>query len=181
MKISIAIQPVERTGGQSRHEAEEAAVAAAIARLYPDATPVVGHHPDGAPFLPGRPREYISISHSATHAAVAVSNAPIGIDIEQPRPQLERVAARFLSEREQAAAQSIGNGLLKAWTAKEAVFKAVPEQGVDFARDIVLSDDFTTACFRGHLTLYFHVIGSLPESNLLTVATTSPATEITIT
>ena len=180
MTVSIAITPVRRTPGSSRADDERIAVAEAVSRLFPGTKTTIGHFPDGAPFLAGLSDVRVSVSHSLTHAAVAVSLEPVGIDIEQPRSQLERVAPRFMSARELASAENLPSGLLRAWTAKEAVFKILREPGVDFTGDIVLSDDFSTARFRDRTTVYLTAFAGLPENNLLTVATLDRAPDITI-
>ncbi len=118
-----------------RREAEKAAVAALLARALPGA--VLRHTADGAPVVDGGP--FISVSHSRTHAALAVCpHAPVGIDVETPRAQLARVAPRVLSEPEMAVYGASPEGLLQAWTLKEALYKAALTPGLDFRRDIRL-------------------------------------------
>lgn len=85
------------------------------------------------------------MSHSRTTAAVAVADCPVGIDIEANRQvQFQKVADRFLSSDEQSAAANIELGLLMAWTAKEAVFKADQGRHAQFLTDI----DLDIADFR---------------------------------
>ena len=73
---------------------------------------------------------FLSISHSKNALAVAVSCAPVGVDIERvSAPRAEEMARRFLTERElalfEAAEQSKREEVwIKLWTAKEAAFKA---------------------------------------------------------
>lgn len=73
---------------------------------------------------------FLSISHSQNALAVAVSRAPVGVDIERVyAPRAEEMARRFLTERElalfEAAEQSKREEVwIKLWTAKEAAFKA---------------------------------------------------------
>ncbi|MDE6396289.1 MAG: 4'-phosphopantetheinyl transferase superfamily protein [Muribaculaceae bacterium] len=180
MTVRVAISPIRRSDRVSKTGAEREAVAEAVGRLFPDRELTMDHHPDGAPFIAGAPEIFVSVSHSLTHAAVAIADGPVGIDIEQPRPQLEKVAPRFLSDRERTVADTVSDGLLRAWTAKEAVFKTMREQAVDFARDIALSDDFATARFRDRVSLYLNVFDDFPEGNLLTVASLERDPEITI-
>lgn len=85
---------------------------------------VISHKPSGAPFIVGI-HDCISISHCATDAVVAVNNDRYaGVDIELIRPTLARVASRFLSPREMPVYASSPYMLLKAWTLKEAIYKA---------------------------------------------------------
>ena len=74
---------------------------------------------------------HISLSHGGGYAAVALSNAPVGIDVEPSRaPRAARFAERILTDGELKAYadmdESIRNTyLLKAWSKKEAIFKSL--------------------------------------------------------
>lgn len=118
----------------------------------------LAHTDSGAPVLTGR-HETISVSHSRTTAAIAVDRdgGNPGIDIEEPRPQLMRVAARVLSARELDAYGGSPDSLAKAWTLKEAAYKCAGVPGLDFRRDIVLPvfcSDFLTAAGKRLDILY---------------------------
>lgn len=139
--LVTALQPISRQPGDTRRTAETRAVARAVASL--NLTPDIAHTPDGAPFLTSHPDLTLSVSHSLTTVAVAVADHPVGIDIEAPRQQLAAVAERFLDPDEQQAANGDINALLRAWTAKEAVYKTLRRTAVDFARDIRLIDNHT--------------------------------------
>lgn len=116
-------------------EAERRAVAALLAHALPGA--VLSHTPEGAPVVAGGP--FISISHSRTQAALAIcTSEPVGIDVETQRAQLRRVAPRVLSDAEMEAYGATDEGLLQAWTLKEALYKAALTPGLDFRRDIRL-------------------------------------------
>lgn len=71
-----------------------------------------------------------SLSHSKNALAVAVSRAPVGVDIEPIKQErCEELAARAMTERELATFREAPEGerplrFTKAWTAKEALFKA---------------------------------------------------------
>ncbi|MDE6160264.1 MAG: 4'-phosphopantetheinyl transferase superfamily protein [Muribaculaceae bacterium] len=120
----------------TRREAERAAVERLLAAALPGGYHLT-HNADGAPVLEGGP--HISISHSRTHAVVALcAEAPVGVDIETPRAQLARVAPRVLSAQEVEAYGATTEGLLQAWTLKEAIYKAALTPGLDFRRDIRL-------------------------------------------
>ena len=110
----------------------------------------IGHYRNGAPFLFGE-ESRISISHSDHLLVVATLpstpevdlsefsfRAAMGVDTERrDRSQVMRVRDRFLSERE---LQMIDNDDIEkniiAWTAKEACYKALLEEGLDFRCDI---------------------------------------------
>lgn len=137
--VEIYLAPIVTDGNRhSRREAEKAATARLVTTLFgPGAT--VAHNPDGAPLLilpdGATPAPEISISHSIRTVALAVGRAGrhIGIDIEQPRQQLVRVAARFLAPEETAIHAASEENLLRAWTTKEAAFKAAGITGLTLA------------------------------------------------
>lgn len=72
---------------------------------------------------------HLSISHSGSFVAVALSSDDVGIDIEAVRDDIsDGLAARYLTEREFEAYKAIdGHGraefFIEKWTAKESVFK----------------------------------------------------------
>lgn len=93
----------------------------------------IGHLPSGAPVICGADRlATISISHSRTTLLLAVSRSgcPIGVDTEAAdrTRQLLRVAPRFLAPSQQCWATD-PDLLLRAWTIKEALYKAAAIAG----------------------------------------------------
>ena len=138
---AVAVMRLPAVDRAGRREAERAATAALAASLFGQGSQVE-HTPQGAPRVAGR---RVSIAHSAAHAAMAYHHtAVIGIDIESPRPQLERVKSRFLNADELRAFGTNPDMLLRAWTAKEAVYKALETLGPDLTA-ITLSPDLATA------------------------------------
>lgn len=136
--ITLGITPIEADPGRTRTEREHAAVGDIIARFFGvDAR--IGHRDTGAPYLVGREDISLTVSHSRDYAAIAFSTRrTIGVDIEQWREQLMRVAPRVLSESEMAVYSVSSDLLLHAWTMKEALYKAALTPGLDFRRDIML-------------------------------------------
>ncbi|MDE6370583.1 MAG: 4'-phosphopantetheinyl transferase superfamily protein [Duncaniella sp.] len=125
--IRIYRTEISHAAPSGRRQAELAAELNLLARaLGPDA--VLAHDPHGAPHVEGRPDLYVSVSHSADACVLAVSDTPVGVDVESPRPQLQRIAHKILTEAELAHAPYDITLLLRLWTAKEAVFKcaAIP-------------------------------------------------------
>src|ERR1700743_3916980 len=55
----------------------------------------------GKPYLVNLPY-HISLSHSFDYAAVMISKSPVGIDIEQVKDKVERIAQKFMREEEMA-------------------------------------------------------------------------------
>lgn len=143
---------IHRTGarGQGR-AAEREAVAALVSRAFPDKGFTVSHRANGAPFLPGYTGT-ISISHSLTHALVGIDTLgrAMGVDVEcsNRREQLMRVCPRFLSDGQQAHGAPYPDYLLTAWTQKEALYKALGMQGVDF-RSLPVSWDWGEVEYAG--------------------------------
>ncbi len=137
----VAIAPI-LSDYENRRSAERETCRQLVAELVgvPDVT--IFHNDDGAPFI-DELSVNLSVSHSRSIASVAIDrSAEIGIDIEEARvEQLERVAPRVLSDSELAYYKSIPDGLLIAWTLKEALYKAAGVVGADFRRDINLPID----------------------------------------
>lgn len=139
-KVKVFYQKIDRRNGENRREAERRAVSECLEAA--GLTSEIGHLSSGAPFLINEDEYKISISHSEEWAVIAVGGATdgrFGIDVEKTdRKQLENVARRILSNEELETAVKMENGFAKAWTAKEAVFKAVGNEGVNFIDDIKL-------------------------------------------
>lgn len=95
----------------------------------------------GKPYLVTLPY-HISLSHSFDYAAVMISKkSPVGIDIEQVKEKVERIASRFLSPEELEfinADQRIAH-LYACWCAKEAIYKCYGQKEVSFMDDIALA------------------------------------------
>ena len=87
----------------------------------------------GRSVLAAHPEWHFSLSHGGDFAVCALSEAPVGVDVEKLRPvRAEALARRFFSEEEAAAVSTAVDKercrvFFKLWTAKESVLKA---QGV---------------------------------------------------
>ena len=81
----------------------------------------------------------ISVSHSNKWIAVIVHpSKKVGIDIECPTDKIQKLYKRFLSPVEQKEL-SEGNDipqLLIAWSAKEALYKIIGKESIDFANQL---------------------------------------------
>ena len=93
---------------------------------------------DGAPEIPGK---FCSMSHSVHYAAVSVGDRPVGVDIEQHRPQIERIAKKFLHQEEAKQLPKYYKiaWLTRLWTAKEALYKVMRQPGISFAEQILVA------------------------------------------
>lgn len=84
----------------------------------------------------------LSISHNSQYVAVVISkNYRVGIDLESFRPQMLKLAARYLSNQE---LQGIGREeqeakFLAYWSAKESLIKIEDDPGLDLRNEIRLS------------------------------------------
>ncbi|QEM12650.1 4'-phosphopantetheinyl transferase family protein [Mucilaginibacter rubeus] len=94
----------------------------------------------GKPYLVNLPY-HISLSHSFDYAAVMISKThKVGIDIEQIKQKVERIANKFMRKQELAfigGRQKIEQ-LYVCWCAKEAVYKCNGQKEVSFADNILL-------------------------------------------
>ena len=82
-----------------------------------------GYNEYGKPYLANGP--YFSISHCKEGIAVAIDDAPIGIDIEAIRHANEDLIERTMNEEERLAISELGmREFTRFWTQKEAIVKA---------------------------------------------------------
>lgn len=93
----------------------------------------------GKPYLVNLPY-HISLSHSFEYAAVMISKTlPVGIDIEQIRQKVERIAPKFMRPEELAFIHPPKvKQLYACWCAKEAIYKCYGQKEVSFADNIFL-------------------------------------------
>lgn len=81
----------------------------------------------------------ISLSHSYPYVAAIIDKTKdVGIDIEQPKQKLQRVAHRFLSESELDFIKDDTLMLCKAWCAKETLYKIYGQRGLIFSENLLL-------------------------------------------
>ena len=77
-----------------------------LSAVYPEldtSKPEFGYTAQGKPFLLARPDIHFSISHTKNAILVAISDAPIGVDIEAFRSPSAALIARTMNATEQAA------------------------------------------------------------------------------
>ena len=98
----------------------------------------ISYNEQGKPSLEDKSFQ-ISISHSNNWVAViSHPHRLVGIDIECPNDKIKNIYTRFLSELEQS---ELNNGtdikqLQLAWSAKEALYKIIGKQAVDFKNQL---------------------------------------------
>lgn len=79
----------------------------------------------GKPYLPGCPVHF-SLSHTKNAVACAVSDCPIGVDVQEKMKYSSRLSKRICSDAERTAlenAEDKGLVLTALWTKKEALAK----------------------------------------------------------
>ena len=84
---------------------------------------VICAHPSGQPYIEGSDM-HISISHSGEYAVCALSETPVGIDIEKIRKVSDKLIDRVCTAREREYVIS-DERFFEVWTAKEAYFKKI--------------------------------------------------------
>ena len=91
-------------------------------RLHWDwtALPPVERSPRGKPFFPGLADRWFSLSHSGGLALCALSDAPVGVDIEVVRPRRASLPRRLLSPAELEGFDGTWEDFYHIWTLKES-------------------------------------------------------------
>lgn len=78
---------------------------------------------NGKPHFKGIENFHFNISHCENAITVAVSDRPVGIDIEKLREADFRVSERFFTENEKKYVGSCDRRFFEIWTKKEAYIK----------------------------------------------------------
>lgn len=100
---------------------------------------------------------HISISHSFDFSAIVLSDKNIGMDIEQVKEKVLRIAPRFM-DVSHLAGLSVIDQTRKAtvvWGIKEAIFKLKNEVGISFPEHI-FEDEFCLTDKKSKARLYFN-------------------------
>ncbi len=125
----------------------------------------------------GSDRGY-SLTHSAGIAVAVASQTPgqrVGIDLELGRCPDPRAAHWFLSADEQRQLREAGRGklrLLRIWTAKEALYKADPQNAGHVLADYVLANPMRAAgrAFAAHCGSVFRYASLKVMGGYLSIA-----------
>ncbi len=102
--------------------------------------PEINYTEHGKPILPNSTL-HLSISHSGELVAVFLSDRKVGVDVENIHRNIDKVAHRFLHEKEKNFIDSTSSPQLAKiilWSAKEALFKCTEETGVQFNEQIII-------------------------------------------
>lgn len=95
-----------------------------------DRVPETELGPMGKPRFPAHPGLHFNLSHSGRYALCALSDAPVGVDIEAVRPRSPRLPERALSGAERRWHEARGGGwadFYTLWTRKESWCKYAGE------------------------------------------------------
>ena len=101
----------------------------------------IAYRENGEPYLLNN-SHYISVSHTDGYAAVyAHKEKRVGVDIEsRSSDKILRIAHKFINpDREFISNHNKQLHLLLHWSAKETVFKALGKEGIDFARQLLVT------------------------------------------
>ena len=93
-------------------------------------TPVFDYTPEGKPFIASHPDIHFSLSHSKNVALCAISDQPIGADVETYRNISPSLVNYTMNESEQELINASSNRtmqFLHFWTRKEALLKLTGE------------------------------------------------------
>lgn len=121
----------------------------------------------GKPFLPERPDVHFNISHSGRWVVMAYGKSPVGVDVEQIRPDtdIQKLAGRFFAPEEEAYVRAVPwesrDRFFEVWTGKESYLKYLgtglkadlrsfsvqsPQTGVRFLRQKLSDGSWLTLC-----------------------------------
>ena len=92
--------------------------------------PVFDYTAEGKPFILGRPDIHFSFSHSGNVALCALSDQPVGADVEVPRKITPSLVSYTMNDREQEQINASADPALRFlyfWTRKEALLKLTGE------------------------------------------------------
>ena len=94
---------------------------------------------NGKPYL--NDRNFISITHSTSYSAVAVSTRPVGIDLEGHSDKLAKVESKFVGYESCYLNQNIDDyvrKLTRIWCTKEALYKLYSKPGMSFKNQFMV-------------------------------------------
>lgn len=131
-------KPDEITNSRSR---EKAVVQRILSEKFNESTLLKDEF--GKPYL-NPPTIHMNYSHSPTHFFWGSHPVRrIGVDVEQERPQLLKIARKFCHDTELKHANN-GTDLLKLlliWSSKESIFKAYGKGEIDFKEQMRIDFD----------------------------------------
>ena len=108
----------------------------------------------GRPIISNNESIYLSLTHSGDMVGCAISEKPVGIDIEKKREVPIKTINRVCTFSEQKYLEKNPMRFFKLWTAKEALYKASSERFSDIIK-ISFSDGEDFIYDKSNITLFF--------------------------
>ena len=111
----------------------------AVRKLIKNEDPeiIIKYDLNGKPYL--NIQKGISISHSNEIVAIGISNEiDFGIDIQYKTHKVFKILNKFLSKNVSKFLDKTNDleSLIKVWSAKESIYKALGKEGVSFSNDL---------------------------------------------
>ena len=91
-----------------------------------DALPQMARTENGKPYFPDHPERHFNLSHSGSLALCALSDAPVGVDIELIRPRRETLPAYVFKGEDYERYLALGgdwDAFYTLWTEVESIIK----------------------------------------------------------
>lgn len=86
--------------------------------MYSEELPEIAKTEKGKPYFPARPDVHFSLSHTDTYVMCAISDSPVGCDIQAVRQVSDKLKKRTCTEKELAVFD-----FFQLWTLKESWIK----------------------------------------------------------
>ena len=111
----------------------------AVRKLLQNEDPelTINYDSQGKPYL--NTQKGISISHSNKLVAICISNEiDFGIDVQYETNKILNIQNKFLSynEKKNLGDNNSLESLIKLWSAKESIYKALGKKGISFSNDL---------------------------------------------
>ena len=117
MRIFVCDVRKALAAGEDEHVLARRLLAYAVAEVWGRELPPIEKDEMGKPYFPGGENMHFSLSHTRTHVLAAVSEYPVGADIETLMPVKESHKRLF------SDGMLADFGYFGGWTLREAVFK----------------------------------------------------------
>lgn len=122
--------------------------------------PLFEYNEHGKPSIVGRPEIFFNLSHCREAVVCAISDQPVGVDVELIRPYKESLARYTMNDDEMSAIESSpdpARTFIRYWTMKEAALKLIGTG---------ISNDLKTVLSRPDLR--FETVESVEKSYIYT-------------
>lgn len=151
-----------------RRQKEYLASRIALQRLSKE--PILLHKDENGRPQDAAKKKHLSLSHADGWAAAIVSDKPVGVDIENYREKIFKVAHKFHSKNEALLFGNVDEiqALSLLWSAKESVFKRFSDLHLAFLEEMELVSDLKSsegklimniqkASFRETISIYYEM------------------------